>query len=48
MDVDERGKEVCKVGGYENTLLGYKTCHKVFAHKKYSDSIDLKMFGTYT
>lgn len=37
--------DVCKVGGYENTLLGQKTCQRVFAHLKHTNSIDLTMFG---
>jgi hypothetical protein len=44
--VAERGgKEVCKVAGYENTILGYRTGQGVFAHQRYSDAIDLRMFG---
>lgn len=39
------GGKVCKLGGFENTLLGYKTQQKVFAHQSHSDGIDLKMFG---
>lgn len=39
------GKEVCKLSGYENTLLGYTTSHSPFAHKALSNSIDLRMFG---
>lgn len=45
MKVDEEGSDVCCLGGHENTLLGYETCQRVFAHSVYSDAIDLKMFG---
>ena len=36
--------EVCRLGGYENTLLGYKTrLYKLF--KDHPEHIDVLMFG---
>ena len=38
------GNEVCRLGGYENTLLGYKTrLYKLF--KDHPEHIDVLMFG---
>ena len=45
--VDETGKEVCRLGGYENTLLGHVTNQNVFTYQKYDDSIDLRMLGKF-
>ncbi len=45
MGVDETGKELCRLGGYENALLGYVTNQNTFMYQKYDDSIDLRMFG---
>ena len=37
---------VCQVGGYENTLLGYKTrLHRSIANENCLDDIDIIMFG---
>ena len=39
--------DVCKLGGYENTLLAYKTRHgRLF--RAYPDHIDVLMFGEFT
>ena len=41
---DSDGKQVCKVGGHDNTLLGYKTrLYKLF--KDYLEHLDVLMFG---
>ena len=45
LKTDEEGREVCCLGGHENTLLGYETCERAFAHSEYSEAIDIKMFG---
>lgn len=38
--------DVCRLGGYENTLLGYKTrSYKVC--KEHMEDIDLILFGMY-
>ena len=47
MGVAEGGKEVCLLGGFENRLLGYKTCQNTFKYLKQDDSIDLRMFGKF-
>ena len=46
--VGEGGKDICLLGGYENTLLGFQPSHRVFAYKEYSSAIDLMMFGKCT
>lgn len=43
--VAEGGKEVCRLGGYESRLLGYRTFQNAFMYQKYGDAIDLIMFG---
>lgn len=45
LETGRGGVEVCRVGGYENTLLGFRTSHGMFANQRYSDAIDLRMFG---
>lgn len=39
---DEHGREICKLGGYENRLLGYPT---LFQYEEYKEFIDVIMFG---
>ena len=48
MEVDEEGKEVCRLGGYENTLLGYRTLYykKIF-EGGHLNKIDVIMFGKF-
>ena len=48
MEVDEEGKEVCRLGGYENTLLGYRTYYykKIF-EEGHLNKIDVIMFGKF-
>ena len=39
--------EICRLGGYENTLLGYKT-RSFKICKPYLDTIDLILFGEWS
>ncbi len=44
MLIEEGSESVCRLSGYENTLLGYRTRqYKLFA--EHADSIDVLMFG---
>ena len=48
MEVDEEGKEVCRLGGYENTLLGYRTpFYKKILEGGHLNKIDVIMFGKF-
>ncbi len=38
--------DICRVGGYENTLLGYRTrLHRKIEEENSLDDIDIIMFG---
>ncbi len=44
--VEREGKDECRVGGYENTLLGYRTrLHKLVVQSRLLPYIDVIMFG---
>ena len=43
IEVDEDGKGKCQLGGYVNTLLGYRS--EVHAKMTYDKNIDVIMFG---
>ena len=47
--VTEGGRKVCRLGGYDNTLLGYKAqLHKeVYESGVDMNLIDIVMFGKY-
>ena len=46
-ETEERGR-VCKVGGYENTLLGYMSrLYRELESRMNMDMIDVVMFGKY-
>ena len=48
MEVNEEGKEVCRLGGYENTLLGYRTLnYKKISEGGHLNKIDVIMFGKF-
>lgn len=49
VDIDSEDQEVCQVGGYEQTLLGYKTrLYRDILNKKLLKYIDIIMFGKNT
>ena len=48
IEVDEEWKEVCRLGGYENTLLGYRTLnYKKIFEGGHLNKIDVIMFGKF-
>ena len=44
----EEGKEVCRLGGYDNTLLGYQSSlYRKIYEQGMKDLLDIIMFGKY-